>query len=46
MVKDHADSEKGNPLPPNRLPFPISSKGSIIYHGIWYTSCGALVGTR
>ena len=26
MVKDHSDSEKGNPLPPNRLLFPINSK--------------------
>ena len=31
MVKDHSDSEKGNPLPPHRLLFPISSKGSFIY---------------
>ena len=30
MVKDHSDSEKGNPLPPYRLLFPISSKGSFI----------------
>ena len=30
MVKDHSDSEKGNPLPPHRLPFPINSKGSFI----------------
>ena len=30
MVKDHSDSEKGNPLPPHRLFFPINSKGSII----------------
>ena len=30
MVKDHSDSEKGNPLPPHRLLFPISSKGSFI----------------
>ena len=30
MVKDHYDSEKGNPLPPHRLFFPISSKGSFI----------------
>ena len=30
MVKDHSDSEKGNPLPPNRLLFPINSKGSFI----------------
>ena len=31
MVKDHSDSERGNPLPPHRLLFPISSKGSFIY---------------
>ena len=30
MVKDHSDSEKGNPLPPHRLLFPISSKGYFI----------------
>ena len=30
MVKDHSDSEKGNLLPPHRLHFPISSKGSVI----------------
>ena len=30
MVKDHSDSEKGNPLPPHRLHFSISSKGSFI----------------
>ena len=30
MVMDHSDSEKGNPLPPHRLLFPISSKGSFI----------------
>ena len=30
MVKDHSDSEKGNPLPPHWLFFPISSKGSFI----------------
>ena len=29
MVKDHSDSERGNPLP-HRLLFPISSKGSFI----------------
>ena len=58
MVKDHSDSEKGNPLLPHRLLFPISSKGSFVllyapshrqdstYHGLCYTSCGALVGTR
>ena len=30
MVKDHSDSEKGNPLPPHRLLFLISSKGYFI----------------
>ena len=30
MVKDNSDSEKGNPLPPHRLLFPINSKGSFI----------------
>ena len=30
MVKDHSDSERGNPLPPYRLLFPISNKGSFI----------------
>ena len=54
MVKDHSDSEKGNPLLPHRLLFPINSKGSFIctipqdstYHGLCYTSRGALAGTR
>ena len=30
MVKDHSDSVRGNQLPPHRLLFPISSKGSFI----------------
>ena len=30
MVKDHSDNERGNPLPPHRLLFPISIKGSFI----------------
>ena len=30
MVRDHTDSETGNPLPPHGLLFPISSKGSFI----------------
>ena len=30
IVKDHSDSERGNPLPPDRLLFLISSKGSFI----------------
>ena len=55
MVKNNLDSERGNPLPPHGLLFPISSKGSFIsithiqdntYHGLYYTSRGALAGTR
>ena len=54
MVKDHSDSEKGNLLPPHRLLLLINSKGSFIcthrqdntYHGLCYTSRGALAGTR
>ena len=30
MVKDHSDSEKGNPLPPYRLLLSINIKGSFI----------------
>ena len=30
MVKDHLDGERGNPLPPHGLLFPISSKGYFI----------------
>ena len=30
VVKDHSDSEKGNPLPPHRLLLSISSNGSFI----------------
>ena len=30
MVKNHSDSEKGKPLPPHGLLFPINSKGSFI----------------
>ena len=30
MIEDHSDSERGNPLPPHGLLFPISSKGSFI----------------
>ena len=29
-VKDHSDSERGNPLPPHGLLFPISSKGAFV----------------
>ena len=30
MVKDHSDSERGNPLPPHGLLFPMNNKGSFI----------------
>ena len=30
MVKDHSDSDRGNPLPPHGLLFSISSKDSFI----------------
>ena len=30
MLKTHSDSERGNPLPPHGLLFPISNKGSFI----------------
>ena len=30
IVKDHSDSERGNPLPPHGLLFPINSKGYFI----------------
>ena len=50
MVNDHSYSERGNLLPPHRLFFPISSKGSFIctsshdstYHSLCYTNRGAL----
>ena len=32
MVKDHSDSEKGNPLPPHGLLLPISSKWFFYMH--------------
>ena len=56
MVKDHSDSEKGNPLPPHRLLFyrlaarvllyAPSHRQDNAYHGLCYTSRGALAGTR
>ena len=32
MVKNHSDSERGNPLPPHGLLFPISSKVFYMHH--------------
>ena len=55
MVKYHAYSERGNPLPPQGLLFPIkrrdilyapSHRQDSTYHGLCYTSRGALAGTR
>ena len=55
MVEDHSDSERGNPLLPHGLLFPINSKVLLYapshrqdstYHGFCYTSRGALAGTR
>ena len=51
MVKDHSDSKWGNPLPPLRgLLFPILyapfHTQDSTYHGLCYTSRGALAGTR
>ena len=51
MVKDHSDSERGNPLPPHRLLFPISSKEFFIctdrlVQCFWYISYEDLAGTR
>ena len=32
MIKDHSDSERGNPLPPHGLLFPINSKSFFYMH--------------
>ena len=56
IVKDNSDSERENPLPLHGLLFPINSKVFFLYapyhrqdstyHGLCYTSRGALAGTR
>ena len=55
MVENHSDSERGNLLLPHGLLFPINSnvllyaqshRQDSTYHGLCYTSCGALAGTR
>ena len=52
MVKDHSDSVKGNPLLPHRqlaarvLLYAPSHRQDNTYHGLCYTSRGALAGTR
>ena len=45
MVKDHSDSERGNPLLPERvLLYASSQREDNTYHGLCYTSRGALAG--
>ena len=55
MVKDHSDSEKGNPcrhigysyrLTARVLLYAPSHRQDNTYHGLCYTSRGALAGTR
>ena len=54
MVKDNSNNERGNPLPPHGLLFPISRvllyasshRQDNTYYGLCYTSRGALAGTR
>ena len=55
MVKDHLDSERRNPLPPHGLLFPLEARVILhasshiqndTYHGLCYTSRGALAGAR
>ena len=35
MVKDHSDSEKGNPLPPHRLLLSIRKECHLLNHVLW-----------
>ena len=53
MVKDHSDSDKVNPMPPHGLLltervilYAPSHIKDCTYHGLCYTSRGALAGTR
>ena len=55
MVKNHSDSERGNPLLPHRLLFPLAARVLLhgpshrqdnTYHCLCYTSHEALAGTR
>ena len=55
MVKDHSDSERGNPLPPHGYSFLLairvllyapSNRQDNTYTGLYNTSRGALAGTR
>ena len=48
MVKNHSDSERGNPLPPHGYSFIYESsyRQDNTYHDLCYTSREALAGTR
>ena len=48
MVKDNSDSERGNPLPKQQgfFLYASSHRQDNTYHGLCYTSRGALAGTR
>ena len=55
MVKNHSDSEKDNPLPPHSYSYRLTARVILhapshiqdnTYHGLCYTSRGALAGTR
>ena len=48
MVNDHSENERGNQQLLHGLLFLISTKDSFYApsHGLCYTSCAALVGTR
>ena len=55
MVKDHSDSERGNPLRLMGYSFRLASRVLLYasshrqdntYHGFCYTSCKAITGTR
>ena len=55
MVKDHSDSEKGNPLPPLGYSYRLTARVLLYapshrqdntYHSLCYTSRGTLAGTR
>ena len=53
MVKNHSDSERGIPLPPVHgllftrvILYALFHRHDSRYHGLCYTSHGALAGTR
>ena len=55
MVKEHSDSETGNPLPPHGLLFVLAARVLLYapshrqdraYHGLCYASRGTLDGMR